>query len=87
VHARPHLRVGSGGESILLEMPGYLRPSKDKQILSFVSVSTALVFEISSLQPRALLLCYHCCAFHCVVVARPEMKGEGGEKINNKRIS
>ena len=29
---RPHLRVGSGGEGISLEIPAYLRPSKGKQI-------------------------------------------------------
>ena len=29
---RPHLRVGSGGKSILLEIPAHLRPSKGKQI-------------------------------------------------------
>ena len=34
----PHLRVGSEGESILLEIPAYLRPSEGKQLLSFVSV-------------------------------------------------
>jgi len=31
---RPHLRVGSGGEGILLEIPVYLRPSESKQLLS-----------------------------------------------------
>ena len=28
---RPHLRVGSGGKGILLEIPAYWRPSKRKQ--------------------------------------------------------
>ena len=42
---RPHLGVGRGVESILLEVPAYLRPFEGKQILSFVSVSTAVVFE------------------------------------------
>ena len=32
---RPHLRVGSGGKDILLEIPAYLRPSKGKQIFFF----------------------------------------------------
>jgi len=27
---RPHLRVGSEGKSILLQIPAYLRPSKSK---------------------------------------------------------
>jgi len=29
---RPHLRVGSGGMAVLLEIPAYLRPSKGMQI-------------------------------------------------------
>ena len=40
-----HLRVGSGGEGTLLEIPAYLRPSEGKQLLSFISVPTAVVFE------------------------------------------
>jgi len=46
---RPHLRVGSGGEGILLEIPVYLGPSEGKWIISFVSESTAVVFIVSSL--------------------------------------
>ena len=42
---RPLLRVGSGGEGILLEIPVYLRPSAGKQLLSFISVSMAVAFE------------------------------------------
>ena len=42
---RPHLRVGSGGKGVLLVIPVYLRSSEGKQILSFVSVSTAVAFE------------------------------------------
>jgi len=38
---RPHLKVGSGGEGILLEIPAYLRPLKGKQLFFFVSMSTA----------------------------------------------
>jgi len=41
---RPQLRVGSGGKGTLLEIPAYLRPSKDKQLLPFVSVSLAAAF-------------------------------------------
>ena len=41
----PHLRVGSRGIGVLLEIPVYLRPSEGKQILSFVSVLGAVVFE------------------------------------------
>jgi len=32
IHPRPHLRVGSGGEGILLEIPLYLRPFKGEQM-------------------------------------------------------
>ena len=54
---RPHLRVGSGGKGILLEICVYLRPFKGKQLLSFVSVSTTVVFEhiLTCCSPR---LCY-----------------------------
>ena len=40
---RPHLRVGSGGTNILLEINVYLRLSEAKQLLSFVSVPLAVV--------------------------------------------
>lgn len=36
-----HLRVGSGAEGVLLEIPAYLRSAEGKQLLSFVSVSVA----------------------------------------------
>ena len=42
---RPRLRVGSGGKGILLKIPAYLRPFKGKQLLSFISVPTAVAFE------------------------------------------
>jgi len=42
---RPHLRAGSGDKDVLMEIPVYLRPSKGKQLLSFVSVPTAVAFE------------------------------------------
>jgi len=38
---RPHLRVGSGGECVLVEIPVYLRSSEGKQLYSFVSASAA----------------------------------------------
>jgi len=41
---RPHLRVGSGGECILLEIPAYQRSSKGKQLLSFIPVPRAVAF-------------------------------------------
>ena len=42
---RPHLRVGSGGKGILLEIPAYLRLSEGKQLLSFVSVPVVVASE------------------------------------------
>ena len=55
---RPYLTVGRGeGESILLEVPAYLRSSKGKQSLSFVSVSTATAFQ-HILTSFNLGLCY-----------------------------
>ena len=59
----PHLRVGSRGKSILLEIPVYLRPLKGKQLFSFVSVSMAaahgLVFIAAAKDfAAALLLLY-----------------------------
>uniref|UniRef100_A0A8C9ENG3 Protein YIPF n=1 Tax=Pavo cristatus TaxID=9049 RepID=A0A8C9ENG3_PAVCR len=48
----PHLRVGSGGEGISLEISAYLRPSKGKQLFSFTSVSVAAAF--------GFVLIYYC---------------------------
>ena len=42
---RPHLSVGRGGKSILLEMPVYLRSSEGKQLLCFVFVPMTVAFE------------------------------------------
>jgi len=62
---RPHLRVGSGGKGISPEILAYLRPSKGKQLFSFVSTSTApLHWGLSSLTAAwdsttpLLLLCF-----------------------------
>jgi len=52
-----HLRVGSGGKGILLEVPGYLRLSVGKQSLFFVSASTAVTFG-HVLSCYSLGLCY-----------------------------
>ena len=54
---RPHLRVGSGGESTLLGIPVYLRPSKGKQLLSFISVPMTAAF-VQILACCSLGLCY-----------------------------
>ena len=40
---RLHVRVGSGGKGISLEIPAYLRPSKGKQILFFVCVQSCCI--------------------------------------------
>ena len=42
---RPHLRVGSGGEVISVEIPSYLSLNEGKQLLSFISVPMAVAFE------------------------------------------
>ena len=42
---RPHLRVGSAGKGILLEIPACVQPSEGKQLLSFISVPRAVAFE------------------------------------------
>jgi len=34
--SRPHLRVGSRGEGILLVIPVYLRPSEGEQLFFFI---------------------------------------------------
>ena len=43
--ASPHLRVGSGGEGISLEILVCLRPPKGKQLLCFISVPTSFTFK------------------------------------------
>jgi len=63
----PHLRVGSRGEGILLEIPAYLRLSEGKQLLSLISVPMAVEFEqilaCCSLEP----CCFAVIAMLCVV--------------------
>ena len=59
---RPHLRVGSGGKWILLEIPTYVRPSKGKWVLFFVSVSVVAMFE------HILICCSLGLCFYAVVV-------------------
>ena len=54
---RPHLRVGIGDKRISLEICVYLRPSKGKQILSFISMSTTAMIE-DILTCYSLGLCY-----------------------------
>ena len=61
-HQRSLLRVGSGDEGILLEIPVYLRPSKGKQIVFFVYMPTAVAFE-------QVLTCWSLGLCHFVVIA------------------
>jgi len=42
---RPHLKVGSGGKGLSLDVPVCLGSSEGKQLLSFISVCAAVVFE------------------------------------------
>ena len=42
---RPHLRVGSGGESFSLEIPVYVRSFEGKQLLFFIFVSLVIAFD------------------------------------------
>ena len=42
---RTHLRADSGSKGILLEISACLRLPEGKQLFSFVSVPTAVVFE------------------------------------------
>jgi len=60
---RPHLRVGSGNKSNLLEIPVYLKFSEGKQLLSFISVPMAVVFEQVFICCNSLGPCCYCCAF------------------------
>ena len=64
---RPPLKVGSRSRGVSLEVPAYLRPFEGKHILSFVSVSTAVVFE----QVLACCSLGPCCS--AVIAALPIM--------------
>uniref|UniRef100_A0A8C9ELT5 Peroxisomal trans-2-enoyl-CoA reductase n=1 Tax=Pavo cristatus TaxID=9049 RepID=A0A8C9ELT5_PAVCR len=63
---RFHLRVGSGGKGVLVEVLAYLRPSEGKQLLFFISVVGAFGHVLSCC---SLGLCCHCCTFHHVTSA------------------
>jgi len=54
---RPHVRAGSGGKGILLEISASLRPSEGKQLFNFVSVSTVAALGLI-LTCCSLGLCY-----------------------------
>lgn len=69
--SRPHLSVGSGFITILLEVLVYLRPSKGKQIF-FLNFCAYL--SISSLWPGTLLFSCHCCIFYCITVGKDSLR-------------
>ena len=66
---RPHLRVGSGGEGILLEISVYIIRSNSKQILflCFCVHGYCIWACPCLLQPRTLPLCYYSCIFHHII--------------------
>jgi len=65
----PHLSAISGDESILLEIPAYLRPSKGKQLffLCFCIQHCCTWVYLHLLQPGALLPCCYCCVSHHII--------------------
>jgi len=52
---RPHLRVCSGGEGDLLEIPAFVRPSKGKQLFFFISASMTAAFGLVFISYRQRL--------------------------------
>ena len=67
---RPPVRVGSGGKGILLQIPVYQKLSKGKQTFFslYFCVRSCCIWAYSHLlQLCVLLLCCHCCAFHCII--------------------
>ena len=64
-----HLRVGSGGEGVLLEIPAYLRPSKGKQLFSLhFCVHGCCIWACYHLLQLMTVLLYLCCTFHHIIV-------------------
>lgn len=62
----PHVRVGSAGEGISLEIPAHLRPFEGKQVFSFVSPSTAAAHLLQS--GTATLLSSLCFPSHYSII-------------------
>lgn len=70
--------VGSGNEGLLLKVPACMTSSSVKQILFFVSVFVTAAFEqvlTYLLQPRTLLLYYHCCFPSCYSITGGDVIG------------
>ena len=66
---RPHLKVGSRGEGISLEILIYPRPSKGRQFffLCFCVHGCCTGVCFCLLQCRVVSLCYYCCTFHHII--------------------
>jgi len=70
-----HLRVGSGGEVISLELSAYQKPSRGKQFsfLCFCSLSCCIWICSHLLQHRILLICYSHCTFHHIIALQVQI--------------
>ena len=66
---RPHLRVGSGGEGILLQIPAYLRPSEGKQFFFFPSPSPLFVSMFMAAVFGLILTCCTLGLCHPAIIA------------------
>ena len=66
---RPHLRAGSRGEEVLLEIPAYLWPANGKQIffLCFCVCGCCVWACPHLLQPRIVPPHYYCCTFQHII--------------------
>lgn len=65
---RPYLRVGSGGKGISLAIPAtWGLPRTSSFFPSFLCPRLLHWAYPHLLQPRTLLLCCHCCAFHHII--------------------
>jgi len=63
---RPHLRVGSGGKSILLEISAYLRSCNGKQLFDFIFYFIFyFIFPSPVSMSAAFGLILTCCSFVC----------------------
>ena len=78
---RPHIRAGSGGKDILLEIPDYWRSSKGKQIFFFfssASVSTAAAFGL-------VLTCCSLGLGHLTTITVLSISLQAGTKTNQNK--
>jgi len=74
----PHLRVGSGAHGLSLKPFASLRPSWGKQFFFCFCVWGCCIWaKRHLLQPGTFLLCWQCCAFHCVAPLKACVKQTG----------